>query len=243
MLEKPLGIKSYGHIPHLPGSRLGPGDHKVNPGQAKICTQKAEKHHLIIVQEKLDGSNCAVAKINGEICPLTRNGYRAETTPYKQHHLFSKWAWNNRQRFLDLLEEGERAVGEWLIQAHGVKYKLPHDPFVIFDIMKGMERTPYEQFIQRIIAKPFIIPRLIHQGGPINIEKVEARLEPSGHGALEPVEGAVWRVETHNKRIHRVDFLAKWVHPDMESGKYLDPTGPDIWNCNKDGITWDKLIS
>ena len=26
-IHKPLGRKAYGSIPHLPGSRLGPGDH------------------------------------------------------------------------------------------------------------------------------------------------------------------------------------------------------------------------
>lgn len=30
---KPLGGKSYGSIPHLPGSRLGPGDHHDNGGK------------------------------------------------------------------------------------------------------------------------------------------------------------------------------------------------------------------
>lgn len=33
---KPLGHKAYGSIPHLPTSRLGPGDHHVTEGQARI---------------------------------------------------------------------------------------------------------------------------------------------------------------------------------------------------------------
>jgi hypothetical protein len=55
-LSKPLGQKAYGSIPHLPGSRLGEGDHHVSEGQAIIATKKArDKNDLIIVQEKLDG--------------------------------------------------------------------------------------------------------------------------------------------------------------------------------------------
>lgn len=66
--DKPLGIKAYGHVCHLPGSRLGPGDHKLTPGQARILTEKArDKHDRIIVREKLDGSNVAVARVNGEL--------------------------------------------------------------------------------------------------------------------------------------------------------------------------------
>lgn len=44
-----------------------------------------------------------------------------------------------------------------------------------------------------------------------------ARLEPSGHGALDPVEGAVWRVERRGGG----DFLAKYVRPDKTDGCYL----------------------
>lgn len=85
--DKPLGQRAYGSIPHLPGSRLGPGDYCINEGQARIATEKArDKHDLIIVQEKLDGSNVAVAKVNGEIIALTRSGYTALSSPYQQHH-------------------------------------------------------------------------------------------------------------------------------------------------------------
>jgi len=37
--RKPLGIKSYGSIPHLPGSRIGIGDHKCHEGQERIATK------------------------------------------------------------------------------------------------------------------------------------------------------------------------------------------------------------
>ena len=35
--EKPLGRKAYGSIPHLSGSRLGPGDYHCHKGQEDIC--------------------------------------------------------------------------------------------------------------------------------------------------------------------------------------------------------------
>jgi len=45
-----------------------------------------------------------------------------------------------------------------------------------------------------------------------------AVLEPSGHGAIDPVEGAVWRCERNGV----VDFLGKYVRQDKEDGKYLN---------------------
>jgi hypothetical protein len=73
--RKPLGMKNYGHIAHLPGSRLGPGDHKCEAGQARIATFKArDRHDHIIVQEKLDGANVGVARVDGVLYPLVRAG-------------------------------------------------------------------------------------------------------------------------------------------------------------------------
>ena len=38
--QKPLGIKNYGSIPHLSGSRLGERDYKANEGHEKIATDE-----------------------------------------------------------------------------------------------------------------------------------------------------------------------------------------------------------
>jgi hypothetical protein len=64
--QKPLGIKNYGHIPHLRGSRMGVGDHTCHDGQSRIATAWVrDRHDEVIVQEKLDGSNVGVARLDG----------------------------------------------------------------------------------------------------------------------------------------------------------------------------------
>src|SRR5262245_33513505 len=226
---KPLGGKAYGHIPHLPGSRLGPGDHKVPEGQGRICTHKTrDRHDQIFVQEKLDGSCVVVARIDGVIQPLIRAGYPAESSHHQQHRLFARWVWENHDRFLTVLRDDERLCGEWLALAHGTRYQLPHEPFVAFDLMRGLERTPLDELLKRVAPGDFVTPRIIHRGGPISVDRVQLLLEPSGHGALDPVEGAVWRVE----RRGAVDFVAKWVRTDKIDGCYLpDISGKEpIWN-------------
>ena len=83
--RKPLGMKNYGHIAHLPGSRMGPGDHSCELGQARIATLKArDRHDHVIVQEKLDGTNVGVARVDGFLYPLVRAGYVADTSPFEQ---------------------------------------------------------------------------------------------------------------------------------------------------------------
>jgi sulfur carrier protein ThiS len=192
------------------------------------------------VQEKVDGSNVGVAKINGQIVPLTRAGYRAETSPFKQHHLFASWVLNPEryERFNGLLNEGERVCGEWLAQAHGTRYNLLHEPFVTFDLMTGTERIPWPEFKIRVLPF-FIIPNTIHEGSPLNIENAMELLKISGHGAIDPVEGAVWRVERYiqkkrdsKDRVRIVDFLAKYVRPDKKDGIYLPEVSGEepVWN-------------
>lgn len=231
-IVKPLGYKAYGSIPHLPGSRLGEGDHHCHEGQAKIATEKTrDKHDLVIVQEKLDGSCCSVAKVGGEIISLGRAGYHAESSEYPVHHAFARYVKENKERFAALLNEGERVVGEFIAQAVGTKYELTHEPFVPFDIMIGKERSPYFEFEHRVKKYDFVIPRLIHMGGAYPIELMLQAITVSGHGAIDPVEGGIWRIERKNK----VDFLTKYVRHDKEDGKYFpEKTGGEtIWNCDK----------
>ena len=228
--EKPLGIKAYGSIGHLPDSRMGPGDHKVAEGQARICCQKArDRHDRIIVTEKLDGSCTAVAKVEGNIVALGRAGYRAETSPYEQHKLFAQWVYAQWGRFDAVLLEGQRLVGEWLAQAHGTRYKLGHEPWVCFDLMDGHDRVPYDEFKNTVTTGVFVSPYVVSDGPPKGSTEVMSVVGPEGfHGAIEPIEGAVWRVERRGK----FDYLAKWVRPDKVDGIYLpEQSGKDaIWH-------------
>ena len=60
-INKPLGQRAYGHIFHLPGSKMGTTDRLCNQGQADIVLKKTrDEKDLIISQEKLDGSCVAV---------------------------------------------------------------------------------------------------------------------------------------------------------------------------------------
>ena len=240
MTKKPLGYKNYGSIPHLPNSRLGPGDHQIHEGQARICTvKKRDKHDEIIVQEKLDGSNVGVALVSGEILSLGRAGYLAQSSRFEQHQLFAMWVRKHEARFREVLKEGERVVGEWLAQAHGIRYNLRHEPFVAFDIMTKTIRLPYDSFIGRVAKGDFAIPNLVHRGDSISVGNAILLLGGYGsHGAVEPAEGLVYRVERDKMttprapRERRVDFLAKYVRASKIDGCYLSSVSgkPDVWN-------------
>lgn len=237
--EKPLGHKSYGSIPHLPNSRAGEKDFQANSGQVLIATEKArDKNDIIIVQEKVDGSNCAVAKIGGDIVALGRAGFRAETSPYEQHRLFAWWVETQRERFNTLLQEGERVVGEWMAQAHGTRYQLQEEPFIVFDLMRGHERTCYKEFLNRVAGSLLPIPNELHFGEPISVDAVLELLGERGHHGADKAEGAVWRVERmiptgkKGEKKQVVDYLVKYVRPEKVDGCLLpEKTGGEaVWN-------------
>lgn len=215
-MGKPIGRKSYGSIEHLPDSRMGPADHSISPGQAKIATmQTRDRNDCVIVMEKLDGSNVSVANVDGVLYALTRSGNLAQQSRYEQHQWFATWVRERTDRF-SFLMDGERVCGEWLAQAHGTRYALPHEPFVAFDLMRGEARAPFVEFINRISPR-FVIPRLLSVGPACSIRRAMELQDPSTHGALDPIEGAIWRVERDGK----FDFACKYVRPDKVDGCYL----------------------
>ena len=75
------------------------------------------------------------------------------------------------------------------------------------------------------------MPKLLFMGQGQSFAVAEAmkKLGEFGfHGALEPAEGAVWRVE----RMGKVDFLGKYVRPDKADGRYLPELSctAAVWN-------------
>lgn len=221
---KPLGRKNYGSIPHLLSSKLGPGDHHIHEGQDKILTQKARKGDEVLVFEKYDGSNCGVARVNGEIIALTRSGYLAKESEFEHYHDFDKWVQNNHSYF-KFLEEGERVVGEWLGKVCSIEY-IYQEPFIAFDYMlSNNERLSWLNASFILELNHIQTARQLHQGGAINpsnlideLNKLEDCMYHPAYAKSEKPEGLVYRVERNGK----VDFLAKWVRHDFVAGKYLD---------------------
>jgi ATP-dependent RNA circularization protein (DNA/RNA ligase family) len=182
----------------------------------------------VSVTEKLDGSNVSICKINDEIIPLGRAGYRAISSPFEQHKMFHNWVFKNFERFNSLLKNGERCAGEWLAQAHGTRYELKHEPYVIFDIFRENSRISIDELYNRCGELNLINPRLLHSGSAISIEDILNLTQESGHGAIDPVEGAVWRMERRGV----FNFMGKYVRDGKIDGCYLpEITGKDaIWN-------------
>lgn len=229
---KPLNRKNYGSIPHLSNSKLGEGDYYIGEGQERILTiKKRDKYDNILVFEKYDGSNVGVGKFENKIYALTRSGYEAKTSPYKQHHFFGEWVSKNESLFDSMLKNSERITGEWLLQAHGLKYKIEGDPIVFFDFFTASnERILQNDLLEICLKYNLRMPRLIHEGDSMPVKDLLPILNIKTRSieSEDNPEGMVYRVEHKGK----VDFLAKWVRSDFPTGKYCIGIEEDnlVWN-------------
>jgi hypothetical protein len=247
--DKPLRIKAYGTIAHLSTSKLGPGDHTITEGQERIATSTVrDRHDRIIVQEKLDGSNTSVAHLpDGEIVALTRSGVRATKTRYPTHHAFASWVRRREAIFREVLQPGERLVGEWLAMAHGTRYDLRgRSPWPVFDLFTAKnKRIVWDELVARtgpyrdqITLVPVLVtsaydPETMPKSGftkliGVPLDRALAELGEYGrYGAIDPVEGVVYRIE----RLGTVDTLVKHVRSDFQTGRYMpSETGGDpVW--------------
>ena len=231
LVSRPIDGKAYWSIPHLPNSKLGSGDHFMQESQARIATHEKRDHHdLVIVTEKLDGSCTAVAKVDGQIHALTRTGYPAYTSPMRFLREFNTWVNMHMDKFDQILYDGERLAGEWMVLAHGMEYSMPHVPWVAFDLItkgkQGYRILKYDKFIDRVDGL-FPTANLIHRGEPVPASDLMPKT--SGHGAFDKPEGMVYKVERNGA----VDFLAKFVRHDFIPGRLLPGVGAydkPVWN-------------
>lgn len=202
---KPIGRKNYGSIPHLHNSKLGEGDYYIGEGQERILTIKArDKHDNILVFEKYDGSNIGVAKFENKIFALTRSGYEASTSPYKQHHYFSNWVKKRELLFADMLQNGERITGEWLAQAHGLIYKIEVEPIVFFDYFTpNNERVLFEELrtkaIESVELPEGMVYRVERKGKVDFLAKYVRSDFPTGQFCINVEEqNLIWNVSHQN---------------------------------------------
>lgn len=240
-ITRPTGKACYGHIKHLPGSRLGHKDSFCSLGEAIVATEKVwDNDDLVIVREKVDGCNVAVTKLNGEIVALSRGGYLCTQSEYEQLRSFARWVRARVWHFDAWLADGETIHGEWLAQACSTRYDFSQAqyacPFVPFDWSDSSgNKLCYFDFKYRVhglLEDEGLCPAaLLHIGGAVKPEVAMARWDAKLRGNIDPGEGAVWRVERFDHELdkYRLSFQTKWVRSDYLPGQFLKLDKP-YWN-------------
>jgi len=194
--------KAFATIQHLPGSKMIDAEDKLlGTEQVKWLTQRRHTNaDLVIITEKVDGMNAAVLRCGNFLHPLIRKGYDCRANPLPWINAFADFVDEHASRFLNVLEDGERICGEWMVKTHTLTYKLPHEPFVAFDIIKDAERLPYLKFKERAATEGFITAGLVHMGEAMPLEMALQLLGSGYHGAVGEPEGLIYRYEDSQNR-------------------------------------------
>jgi hypothetical protein len=124
-------IHKYPRTLHLEGSRMQPGDEDL---EAVPFSDVAGRH--LVVEEKMDGANCAVSFSTGGELLLQSRGHFLTGGPRERHFaMFKQWAATLTVPLRDRLGARYVMYGEWLYAKHTIFYDgLPHY-FLEFDIL------------------------------------------------------------------------------------------------------------
>ena len=221
--------RSFPSVQHLPGSKMiDDKDKLLGAEQVSWLTKKRRRNNdLVIITEKVDGMNGSVLRKDGCLYPLIRKGYDCRTNPYHWINDFANFVQQNEQRFMSLLKDGERICGEWMIKTHTLSYKLPHEPFIAFDIICGSERVPYFNFRERADKSGFITAGLVHAGEAMPADMALSLLGGGYHGVIGAPEGLVYRYEDS---LSRFICSGKFVSNPLLGNVELFRANEDLFN-------------
>ena len=178
--DEPRLIK-YPRTPHLQGSRLQPGD-----SDADQTPWRDLIGQFVVVEEKLDGANCAVSfdaagqlqlQSRGHWLDVNRSGGRE-----RQFNAFKQWARAHEAALLGVLEDRYVMYGEWLYAKHSVYYDaLPHW-FCEFDVFDRANQRFLDTHARHALLRPLpvvAVPVLLAGAAPPRFAEVLAQVGPS----------------------------------------------------------------
>ncbi len=228
MLERPLGRKAYFKIAHLPGSRTGSSDRTAPRELAERCLVAAPpRRGRCSCRRSSTAPASRSARLDGAVLALGREGTLAAHSQNPGRQMFAAWV---EQRAATFTIYSATASGSWANGSRSLMFdSLRAPPRSLRRLRRLSRRAAVDvRRDRRATARGLPRPSLLHRGGALRIAAMLEMLGGGGHGAVEPPEGAVWRVE----RAGRVVGMAKYVRGDKVDGALLpENSGREaVWN-------------
>lgn len=156
-------IYKYPRTPHIRGSRLQAGDEDL----ADMPLDALKGKHVVI-EEKLDGANCAISFGYHGLQLQSRGHFLSGGPRERQFDLLKTWANVHLQALEAVLGERYIMYGEWLYAKHTVFYNALRHYFLEFDIldletMTFLDTPRRQQLLQ---ALPMVQSMPIVYSGP-----------------------------------------------------------------------------
>jgi len=241
MVNCKLIPRNFGHIGHLPGSKMiDVTDKLLHENEiTKFTVCKRDKDDLVIITEKIDGMNAGVVKKNGMLYPINRKGYDSREMGIHCSDLqvlgdtWAEWVDQYYSIYDVMLKEGERLVFENCIIQHTLQYKFKDDPvFLLAKYSADNKRLDYKSLTR--IAKYYKIPQppLLNMGAAIPPQIILNQFPKGCVGVRGEIEGIVYTYE-HNGQF---ESNAKFV-----SNKLIGTIHPQTTKFNRYKI-WQDIV-
>ncbi len=168
----------YPRTQHIAGSGIQKGDEDLDV----VPLREFAGRHLV-VEEKMDGANCAVSfDEHGRLQLQGRGHYLTCGEREKQFHLLKTWAHRYTLELYSALADRYVMYGEWLYAKHTVFYTdLPHY-FMEFDLLDKasdafLSTERRRDFLRQL---PFVISvKVLHEGPVRTMHTLKNLVGPS----------------------------------------------------------------
>ena len=170
-------IHKYPRTQHIQGSRIQQGDEDLE----QIPFSSITGRHLV-VEEKMDGANCAVSFTAERALRLQSRGHYLLGGAREKHFaLLKQWASTHSRSLWEKLGNRHVMYGEWLYAKHTVFYDaLPHY-FMEFDVL-DVEKGEFLSTSRRaglLDGVPTTSVRVLFEGELEKIEQLTGLIGPS----------------------------------------------------------------
>ncbi len=193
----------YPRTAHIEGSRLQDGDEDLT----QVPWGDVEGRH-IVVEEKLDGANCAISFHRENKMLLQSRGHELRGGPRERHFTILKaWAPRHSEAFWKVLGTQYIMYGEWMQAKHTEFYdRLPH-LFMEFDIFDKETDTFLDTPSRQAVLKDLPI---------VSVPVLWSGVATSGCRMLSLIGNSLYKSENWRSILERE---AKKVNSDIEQVK------------------------
>jgi ATP-dependent RNA circularization protein (DNA/RNA ligase family) len=210
-------MTKYPRTPHITGSRIQPGDEDLD-----AVARETLRGLLVVVEEKLDGSNCGITFDSNKTLLLQSRGHILSGGPReRQFDLFKRWASHHAARLYEILGQRYTMYGEWLYARHTIYYdELPHY-FMEFDILdrEHNEFLSTERRYAMLQQSPVVSVPVLAPAGPVT--SLEQYIGQSRCSSSATMEGLYLKHEENGRVIGRYKFVREGFRQAVEdSGEH-----------------------
>lgn len=210
-------ILKYPRTPHINGSRLQPGD-----GDLKQVPRGTLAGVELVVEEKLDGSNCGISfDESGRLVLQSRGHVLTGGAREEQFDLLKRWAHHHSHALRETLGSRYLMYGEWLFARHTIAYdQLPHY-FLEFDIWDREAGeflcTPRRRSL--LDGGPVVsVPVL---GSMVGVDQLESFVTRSQWASSEQMEGLYLKHEVDGRVVGRYKYVRQgFLQAVADSGEH-----------------------